>query len=132
MEFGRFLGFRGCDRPYPLRPGVESFKRRVVEMVAQWKFPELTEREHVPGDAQAAAVARIFEEKRMMERLRVERVRKEKVRLLVAKICRIDAVLEQMGVEPVVWEAPPPTYEEGLGGVKKSWRKRLEDFRRRE
>ena len=131
MEFGRFLGFRGCDRPHPLRPSVESFKMRVIEMVAEWRFSELPEPEHVPGDAQAAAVARRFEEKRMVERLMVERVRRERVRVLVAKICRIDAVLEQMGVEPAVWEAPPTTYEEACGEVRKSWRKRLEDFRRR-
>lgn len=131
MEFGRFLGFRGCDKPYPLRPGVESFKRRVIEMVTQWRFPELPESGHIPGDAQAAAVARRFEEKRMVERLMVEKLRRERVRALVGRICRIDAVVDQMGVEPIVWEAPPPTYEEACGGLKKSWRKRLEDFRRR-
>lgn len=131
MEFGRFLGFRGCDRPYPLRPGVENFKRRVTEMVAQWRFPEQPEPEHVPGDAPAAAVARRFEEKRMVERLMVEKVRRERVRVLVAKICGIDAVLEQIVVEPVLWEAQPPTDEEVCGGLRKSWRKRLEDFRRR-
>lgn len=131
MEFGRFLGFRGCDKPYPLRRGVESFNRRVIEMVRQWRFPELLEPEHIPGDAQAAAVARRFENKRMVERLMVERSRRERVRVLVGKICRIDAVLEQIGVEPIVWEAPPPTYEKAYGGVKKSWRKRLEDFGRR-
>lgn len=100
-------------------------------MVAQWQFPELPEPEHAPGDAQAAAVARRLEEKRMVERVMVERLRRERVRVLVGRICRIDAVLEQMGVGPVVWKAPPNSYEQACGGARRSWRKRLEDFRRR-
>lgn len=116
IQFGRFLGFKGCEGVYPIRVGVEQFKRRVGEMVGGWRFPEVKEKEHVPSDSAAERV-----------RARELEARRRRIERAVGTICMIDAVRAYS----MVREAPP-SYEEAcveVGEEPKNWRERVRNYK---
>lgn len=124
IQLGRFLGFRGCEGTYPIRPRVEGFKRRVMDMVGGWKIPSMPEAPYVPKGEWAEAAAKRAEEKKVEER---EMARLRKIRRLVQRICAIDEVL---GSESMMLD-PPPSYQEACGAMRKGWRERIREYKER-